>query len=134
MAKPDFKSVDEYIALQPESAQGVLKRVRNAIRQAVPGAEEVISYKIPTYKVNGTAVLYFAGWRQHYSLYPASDSLIAAFKDELARYEINKRTIRFRLSQPVPMELIRGIARFRAKEAVERMKAKDAVLKNEAPQ
>ena len=49
----DFKSVDEYIASQPEAVQGILKRVRSTIRKAVPEAEEVISYKIPTYKLPG---------------------------------------------------------------------------------
>ena len=73
MAKTDFKSVDEYIASQPEAVQGVLERVRSTIRKAVPGAEEVISYQIPAYKLHGRAVLYFAGWKQHYSLYPATD-------------------------------------------------------------
>src|SRR5580693_9506561 len=57
MAKTDFKSVDEYIASQPETVQGILGRVRSTIRKAVPGAEEVISYKIPTYKLNSGAVL-----------------------------------------------------------------------------
>jgi uncharacterized protein YdhG (YjbR/CyaY superfamily) len=66
MVKRDFKSVDEYIASQPEAVQGVLECVRSAIRKAVPGAEEVISYKIPTYKLRGSAVIYFAGWKQHF--------------------------------------------------------------------
>lgn len=72
MAKTDFKSVDEYIAAQPDAAQVVLERVRSTIRRALPGAEEVISYNMPTYKVHGRPVLYFAGWKQHYSLYPAT--------------------------------------------------------------
>ena len=72
MAKTDFKSVDEYIASQPEAAQGVLQRVRSTIRKALPEAEEVISYQIPAYKLHGGPVLYFAGWKQHYSLYPAT--------------------------------------------------------------
>ena len=84
MAKTDFKSVDEYIASQPEAVQGTLGRVRSSIRKAVPRAEEVISYKIPTYKLHSSAVLYFAGWKQHYSLYPAGDHMVAAFKDDLA--------------------------------------------------
>ena len=116
MAKTDLRSVDEYIASQPEAVQGVLKRVRSAIRKAVPGAEEVISYKIPTYKLNGRPVLYFAGWKQHYSLYPCTDHVVAAFKDDLAPYKVNKSTVRFPLSEPVPVKLIEGIARFRAKE------------------
>ena len=129
MAKTDFKSVDEYIASQPQTAQGVLERVRNTIRKALPGAEEVISSQIPTYKLHGDPVLYFAGWRQHYSLYPATDHIVAAFKDDLAPYEVNKGTIRFPLSQPVPAKLIGRIAKFRAKEVTEREKAKAATPK-----
>jgi uncharacterized protein YdhG (YjbR/CyaY superfamily) len=124
MAKTNFKSVDEYIASQPEASRGILARVRNIIREAVPGAEEVISYKIPTYKLHGGPVLYFAGWKRHYSLYPATGRVVAAFKDELASYEVNKGTIRFPLSQPVPVKLIGRIAKFRAKEVAEREKAK----------
>src|SRR6267378_2082836 len=124
MAKTDFKSVDEYIASQPEAVQRVLRRVRSTIRKAVPGADEVISYKIPTYKLHGRPVLYFAGWRQHYSLYPSTDHVVAAFKDDLAPYEVSKGTIRFPLSQPVPVKLIGRIAKFRAKEVAEREKAK----------
>lgn len=122
MAKTDFKSVDEYIASQPEAVQGVLERVRSAIRKAVPDAEEVISYKMPTYKLQSGAVLYFAGWKKHYSLYPATKHVIATFKDELARYEVNKGTIRFPLSEPVPVKLIEQIAKFRAKEIAQRGK------------
>ena len=129
MAKTDFKSVDEYIASQPEAVQGVLKRVRSTIRKAVPGAEEVISYKIPTYKLHGRPVLYFAGWRQHYSLYPSNDHVVAAFKDDLAPYEVNKGTIRFPLSEPVPVKLIERIAKFLAKDAAERARAKLAAPK-----
>ncbi len=129
MAKAGFKSVDEYIASQPEAVQDVLKRVRSAIRKAVPGAEEVISYKIPTYKLHGGPVLYFAGWRQHYSLYPATARIIAAFKDDLAPYVVKKATIRFPLSEPVPVKLIERIAKFRAKEVAEREKTKAAALK-----
>jgi uncharacterized protein YdhG (YjbR/CyaY superfamily) len=123
VAKTDFKSVDEYIASQPEAVQGILGHVRSTIRRAVPRAEEVISYKIPTYKVHGAPVLYFAGWKQHYSLYPATARVVAAFKDELASYEVSKGTIRFPLSQPVPVKLIGRIAKFRAKEVAKREKA-----------
>jgi|SRR5579859_2236662 len=123
MAKTDFKSVDEYIAAQSAAVQGVLKRVRSIIRKAVPGAEEVISYQIPAYKLQGGAVLYFAGWKHHYSLYPAGGRLVAVFKDDLAPYEISKGTIRFPLSEPIPVKLIERIAKFRAKEVAEKAKA-----------
>jgi hypothetical protein len=67
----------------------------------------MISYKIPTYKLHGNVVLYFAGWKNHYSVYPANDRVIAAFKDDLA-------------AEPVPVQLIERIATFRAKEVAER--------------
>jgi uncharacterized protein YdhG (YjbR/CyaY superfamily) len=126
VAKTDFKSVDEYLASQPEAVRSILGRVRGAIRKAVPEAEEVISYQIPTYKLQSGPVLYFAGWKRHYSLYPATGRVIAAFKDELASYEIDKGTIRFPLSQPVPVQLIRRIAKFRAKEVAGRENTKAA--------
>ena len=129
MTKTDFKSVDDYIASQPEAVRGLLERVRSTIRKAVPGAEEMISYKIPTYRLHGGPVLYFAGWKQHYSLYPATAHLVAAFKEDLAAYEVRKGTIRFPLSEPVPVKLIERIAKFRAKERAERQKAKASAPK-----
>jgi len=124
------RNIDKYIASFPRPVQTVLRRVRSTIRKAVPGAEEVISYGIPAYKLNGQRVIYFAGWKQHYSLYPAGDRLIAAFKDELAPYEFNnKGTIRFPLSEPVPVKLIEDIARFRVREAAQREKTKAAAAK-----
>ena len=128
-AQTDFKSVDEYIASQPAAVRPVLELVRRTIRKVVPDADEVISYKIPTYKLNGRAMLYFAGWSQHFSLYPSSGQLVAAFKVELAPYEVSKGTIRFPLSEPVPVKLIEGIAKFRAKEVGEREKGKAAAPK-----
>ena len=110
MAKTNFRSVDDYIASQPEATQTVLKRVRSIIRKALPAAEEVISYQIPAYKLRRQAVVYFAGWKQHYSLYPASAALVKAFKTELAPYELSKGTIRFPLGETVPAKLIEGIA------------------------
>jgi uncharacterized protein YdhG (YjbR/CyaY superfamily) len=114
--KIDFQSVDEYIASHPEAIQSILKRVRGAIRKAVPEAEEVISYRMPTYKVDGKRLLYFAVWKKHYSLYAATAQVSASFHDELAPYTVEKGTIQFPLSQPVPVKLIERIAKFRAQE------------------
>jgi uncharacterized protein YdhG (YjbR/CyaY superfamily) len=124
MAKTDWKSVDAYIGSQPEASRAVLERVRGIIRKALPDAEEVISYQIPAYRFPSGLVLFFAGWKDHYSLYPATEQLIEAFEDDLAPYEISKGTIRFPLSRPVPVKLIERIAKFRAKETTERVKAK----------
>ena len=122
MAKTSIKTVDDYIESQPEASRPALTQVRNAIRNALPSAEEVISYNIPTYKLDGAMVIYFAGWKQHYSLYPAGARLLAAFQKDLAPYEINKSTIRFPLSAPVTAKLIQRIVKFRVTEAADREK------------
>ena len=120
-ARPN--NIDEYLAGFPRPVQKVLKQVRRAIRKAVPEAQESISYNMPAYKLDGRGMIAFAGWKAHYSLYPANARLIAAFKRELDRYDYNdKGTIRFPLDEPVPEKLIAGIARFRAKEVRDRMR------------
>lgn len=117
MPRTEHTSVEEYIAAQPAEAQNALQTVRSAIRKALPSAEEVISYKIPAYRINGEAAIYFAGWKRHYSIYPVGARLAASFKKELAPYEVNnKGTVRFPLSEPVPVNLIARIAKCRAEE------------------
>jgi uncharacterized protein YdhG (YjbR/CyaY superfamily) len=129
MGKANFTNVDEYISRQPETAQVLLQLVRRTLLKALPGAEEAISYKIPAYGLNGGIVLYFAGWKQHYSLYPTGERMVMAFKDQLAPYKVSKGTIRFPLSEPVPVKLIERIAKFRAEEAVQREKSRPAALR-----
>lgn len=124
MAKTDYKSVDHYIAAQPEAVRGILETVRGAIRTALPGADEVISYQIPAYKLSGGAALYFGGWKQHYSLYPVTESIRTALGKELGGYEMSKGTVRFPFSEAVPVKLIGRIAKLRAKEVAEHEKAK----------
>jgi uncharacterized protein YdhG (YjbR/CyaY superfamily) len=120
VAKTKSTSVADYIASQPPKARAALRKVRAAMRKALPKAEEVISYQIPAYKLDGRVVIYFAGWKEHYSVYPAQKRLVAKFKERLAPYEVNnKGTIRFPLSEQVPVGLIEAIARFRAKEVTE---------------
>ena len=113
-------SVSEYVASKPKETRTSLEAVRRAILKALPGAEEGLSYQMPAYTLNGVAVLYFAGWKSHYSLYPASDALVEAFARELAPYERSKGTIRFPFSEPVPVRLIERIAKFRARQLTTR--------------
>lgn len=107
-------TVDAYIAAQPEAARPVLNAVRAAILDAMPGAKETISYKIPTYKTPGGGVFYFAGWKKHFAVYPLSDAMRAQFADELAAFDMEKGTIRFGWENP-PLDLIGRLAAFAAK-------------------
>lgn len=116
MRGQNAESIDDYIALQPAASQVALERVRRAIAKAVPDAEECISYRIPAYKFNGRILLYFAGWKEHTSIYPASDAMVAAFEGALDKYRVSKGTLRFPLEKPVPVALIARIAKFRAQE------------------
>jgi uncharacterized protein YdhG (YjbR/CyaY superfamily) len=110
-------SVDAYIAAQPETTRPVLESVRAAIRRALPDAREIISYQIPAYRLPKGTAIFFAGWKKHWSLYPAGKNLVAAFREELAPYEVNdKGTIRFPLQGDVPEDLVERIAAFRRTE------------------
>ena len=117
MPKISFKTIDDYIAAQPELSRAVLQRVRSIVGKALPRAEEVISYNIPAYKLQDEIILFFAAWKRHYSVYPAGERLQGAFREELGRYQVTRGTIRFPLSEPVPANLIAAIAKFRAKGA-----------------
>lgn len=110
-------TVDGYLKAQPPATRRLLRLVRQTIRKAVPQAVELVSYRMPAYKLNGRVLIYFAGWTHHYALYPATPAVIEACRDDLAAYEVTKGTIRFPLDQPVPVDLIRRIVTIRAQEA-----------------
>lgn len=114
MQKPIPKSVDDYLATQPKAVRAKLEHVRLAIMKAVPEAVEGIGYRMPGYKLQGKPMLYFAGFKEHYSLFAASGTFFTALKDELKDYELRKGTVRFSLTKPVPVKLISRIAKLRA--------------------
>lgn len=120
MARTRAASVSQYIASKPREARAALKQVRDAIRTAVPAAEEGFAYQMPMYTLNGVYLLYFAGWKAHYSLYPVTDDLAAAFTRELAPYGRSKGGLRLPYAEPVPVRLIARLARFRAGQIKER--------------
>lgn len=130
MAGTDFKSVDDYIAAQPEAVQRILGQVRSAICKAEPAACEVISYKMPAYILHGCRLLCFAVWKRHYAIYAATEQAVAEFEAELAGYEVDRGTIRFPLSEPVPVTLIGRITKLRSREVIEREKGKADVSKS----
>ena len=108
------KSVDEYIAAQSDALRPKLEQVRAAIRRAVPEAVEGIGYRMPGYKLHGKPMLYFAGFKEHYSLFAASGTFFVTLEDELRGYELRKGTVQFPLTKPVPVKLIGRIAKLRA--------------------
>lgn len=132
MAGTHYQSVDDYIAAQPGTARPVLRRVRATIRKALPGATDGISYQIPVFRLGGAMVIYFAGYREHLSLYPATPRVIAALGKDAARYLHSKATLRFALSEDIPSRLIARVAKVRAAEVAAKakgLKAKGAKAK-----
>jgi uncharacterized protein YdhG (YjbR/CyaY superfamily) len=128
MTKAAIHAVDAYIAKQPAGSRPTLQRVRHIIRRALPGAEETISYQIPTYKLHGRMVVYFAGWKQHWSLYPVTGAVRAALKTDLQSYKISTGTIRFPLDEPVPTRMVERIVRELARAAEARRRATAGVM------
>jgi uncharacterized protein YdhG (YjbR/CyaY superfamily) len=123
MAKTNFKSVDEYIKTFPGNVQKALRSVRNTIKQVIPDAEEVISYQIPTFKLYGKYIIYFAGWANHISVYPKPRSDGALIK-ELYKFKGGKGTVQFAIDKPIPLSLVKKIVKYRVKENSERQKSK----------
>jgi uncharacterized protein YdhG (YjbR/CyaY superfamily) len=120
LTKADLTSVDAYIAAHGPAARAVLETVRAALRRALPDAQELISYKIPAYRVGGRIAIWFAAWPDHYSLYPVSDAAAAALGEDVSRHRSGKGTLRFRLDEPVPEALIERVARANAARAAVR--------------
>ncbi|MDP4262684.1 MAG: DUF1801 domain-containing protein [Bacteroidota bacterium] len=108
------KNVDEYIKTLPAKVRNTFEKVRQAIKDAAPEAEEVISYRMPAYKYNGMLV-YFAAWKNHIGFYPTGRG-VEAFKKELAAYDGAKGTVKFPLDKPIPFDLITKIVKFRMME------------------
>src|SRR3954447_23549001 len=117
-----FRSIDEYIATFPAETQALLETLRATIRAAAPDAEETISYNMPAFAQKGNLV-YFAALKNHIGLYPTSSG-IAAFKDELSGYEGAKGSVKFPKDQPLPVDLISKIVRFRVAENLEKAATK----------
>jgi uncharacterized protein YdhG (YjbR/CyaY superfamily) len=114
MQKGIFSNVDEYIALYPAPIRAGLKLIRKTIRTAAPGAEELISYNMPAYRLNGMLV-FFAAAKKHYGFYPTPGPMIP-FREKLKAYETSKGAIHFPLDQPIPVKLISDIVKWKVKD------------------
>lgn len=122
--RASFTSIDEYIATFPPAIQKMLKDVRATIKAAAPDAEEKISYRIPTFALNGYLV-HFAAFKHHIGFYPTSSG-IREFKKELSVYEGAKGSVRFPLDKPMPLKLISRIVKFRVAENLKKARGKSS--------
>lgn len=119
-----FTTVDEYAASLPAANKKLFATFRKTIKAAAPKAEELISYGIPALKLHGMLV-YFAAWKEHFSMYPRTAGLEKAFKKEMDQYGASKGTIKFPIDEPLPLDVISKMVQFRVKENLE----KEAVKK-----
>jgi uncharacterized protein YdhG (YjbR/CyaY superfamily) len=121
MMKTATKAIDDYIAGLPKQVQEIMQKIRATIRKAAPDAAETISYKMPTFNLNGHYLVYFAAYKKHIGMYPVPSG-DAEFRREIAAYQTGKGTLQFPLDQPIPYKLITKIVKFRIKESLERKK------------
>ncbi len=108
-------TIDDYISGFPKDTQKILRKMRQTIRAASPDAEEVISYRMPTFRLNRRNLVHFAAFENHIGFYPIPSG-IEAFKKELAPYKQGKGSVQFPLDRPIPFELVRKIVAYRAAE------------------
>lgn len=125
MGKPkqEFQTIDEYIDLFPQEVAERLQTLRQLVREEIPDAEETISYKIPTFKRNGSYVVYFSASKNHISLHP-STPMIEENISEVLKYKKGAGTLQFPLNKPLPLPLIRKVVKLLSKENIERTKKK----------
>jgi len=123
MAKTNFQSIDEYIAACPEESQAYLKQIRKLIHSLVPDVKEKISYQIACFELNDKNLVHFAGWKKHVSMYPTPEGT-DAFNKAIAKYSGGKGTTKFPLDQPLPLNLIRQIVKFRVADNLKNEKVK----------
>jgi uncharacterized protein YdhG (YjbR/CyaY superfamily) len=124
MEKLQAKTIDEYLAFQPEKVMEALENLRQIIRETAPEAEEVISYGIPAYKYHGMLV-YFAAYKKHCSLFAGNGALTEQMQEVLKAYKTSKGTIQFTVEKPLPDELVREIVKIRMQQNEEKMKSKN---------
>jgi uncharacterized protein YdhG (YjbR/CyaY superfamily) len=111
------KTVDAYLASVPEAARITLEKVRRRIRAAVPpGSAEGLSYGMPAFKQQGKALVAYAAFKNHCSLFPMSGAVIAMLEDELSAYTTSKGTIQFPIGEPLPATLIKKVVKARLAE------------------
>ena len=116
MADPKFANIDAYIAARPEAERGDLEAIRAAILKGAPGAQEVISYGIPAFKLNGW-LYYFSAHTRHYSLSsPPPNAVWDAFADRIKGYKRSLSALQFPKDQPLPLDLITEMAAAKARE------------------
>jgi len=122
MKTSQHTNINGYIATFPADVRKALEEVRTTIQKAAPKAEEVISYDIPTFRLNGNLV-HFAAYTKHIGFYPGASG-IEAFKKEIASYKSAKGSVQFPLDQPMPLGLITKIVKYRVKMNLEKAKTK----------
>ncbi len=103
-----YKNIDEYIDNYTPDVQEILKRIRKISKEIVPDGEEVISYGIPTIKLNGKYVVYFAAFAKYISIYPVIHDDPKLSK-KLETYRAGRGTLHFPLDKPIPYDLIKEI-------------------------
>ncbi len=109
------ETVDAYIASFPDVVKEKLQQIRNIIQQFAPDASESLAYGMPAYKINKKPLVYFGGFEKHIGFY-ATPNGHEAFKKELAGYKQGKGSVQFPLDQPLPLELISEMVKFRVLE------------------
>jgi uncharacterized protein YdhG (YjbR/CyaY superfamily) len=113
--KVRFNSIDEYISTFPEETQRILEELRETIKAAAPETGEKISYGIPTFILNNTYLIYFAGWKNHVSIYPIPTGS-ETFNKQVSKYVEGKGTLKFPLDKPLPLKLITKIVKLKLAE------------------
>jgi uncharacterized protein YdhG (YjbR/CyaY superfamily) len=118
-SEKQFETIDEYVNTFPKNVQAILEKMRTTIKKAAPEAEETISYKMPTFKLKGSVLVYFAAFRRHIGLFTPAPR---EFKNEISKYEGPKGNLKFPTDEPIPYDLVTRIVLHRKKAILDSRK------------
>ena len=111
-----LSALEQYFLAVPESQAMAFAALRNLIKDCLPDATEDIWYNMPTLKLNGKAVISYAAFKNHVSIFPLSAAVIALMADDLKEYKTSKGTIQFSKEKPATKELVGKVVQHRLAE------------------
>jgi uncharacterized protein YdhG (YjbR/CyaY superfamily) len=110
------RTIDEYLRRAKADQRIGLEELRKIVREVAPGVEELISYGIPAFRLNGRSLVFFGAWANHCAFYPGSSTTLKKFRDDLRGFQVTKSTIRFTPDNPIPVALVKKLIKARIRE------------------
>ena len=106
-------TIQDYLAACTPAQKAEYERIKGIVKKYAPSIDEVISYGIPTFKIEGKPLLYFGAFKDHMSVFPASDAMVKAVGNGIEKFRVSKGTLHFTDKNRIPDAMLNDIVQFR---------------------